>query len=164
MTSLRRTLWSVVLGVAAAMPLALLVILIVGHSRALVPVTAAAPARIEPARPAQVLTNEPIDVARFIPHVVPLDPVVITPAVVELPRPSRAAAPVALRSRRRAIAVPVSREEVTKSTPPAPLSSSQRSRSSLTDSTSAPLRPRPIDVVNPFLVPRTAAITGAPGR
>jgi hypothetical protein len=162
-TSLRRMLWSVVLGVAAAMPLALLVILIVGHSRALAPLTAATPARTEPARPAQVLTNEPIEVARFIPHVVPLDPVVITPPLVELPPPARVA-PAAIRSRRRAIAVPVSHEDVTRSTLPDPLSSSQRSRTSLTDSTSVPLRPRPIDVVNPFLVPRTAAITGAPGR
>ena len=166
-TSLRRTLWSVALGVAVATPLALLVILIVDHSRALSPVTATAPARIEPARPAQALTNEPIDVARFIQRVVPLDPVVITPAVVELaPPPPRAqqAASAAARARRRAVAVSVSSEELAKPTSPPPLSSSQRVRSSFTDSTSAPLRPRPIDVVNPF-VPRTAAgITGAPGR
>jgi serine/threonine-protein kinase len=166
-TSLRRTLWSVVLGVAAATPLALLVILIVGGSRAPAPVTAAAPARTEPARPAQALTNEPIEVARFIQRVVPLDPVVITPAVVELPPPparAQPAAPAAVRSHRRAVAAPVPGEEVAKPTSPPPFSSSQRSRSSFTDSTSVPLRPRPIDVVNPFVVPRTAAITGAPGR
>ncbi len=89
-TSLRRTLWSVVLGVAAATPLALLVVLVVGHGRAQAPVTATAPARIEPARPSRALTNEPIEVARFGPRVIPIEPVVITPAVVQLPPPSRA--------------------------------------------------------------------------
>ena len=167
-TSLRRTLWSVALGVLAAAPLALLVPLIVDHALAPAPVTAAVPARIEPAHPSRALTNEPIEVARFGPRVIPIEPVVITPAIVQLPPPSRAqqTAPAAARSRRRVVSASVSGEEMVKLvTPPSPASAPpQRSRSSLTDATTAPLRPRPIDVVNPFMVPRTAAITGAPGR
>jgi serine/threonine-protein kinase len=159
-TSLRRTLWSVALGVAVATPLALLVILIVGHILPPAPVTASAPARIEPARPSQALTNEPIEVARFNPRVIPLEPVVITPAIVESPQPP---APAVVRPRRRSAAASVSGNELAKSASPTE-SSTQRSRSNFTDSTSAPLRARPIDVVNPFVVPRTAAITGAPAR
>jgi hypothetical protein len=159
-TSLRRTLWSVALGVAVATPLALLVILIVGHILPPAPVTASAPARIEPARPSQALTNEPIEVARFNPRVIPLEPVVITPAIVESPQPP---APAVVRPHRRSAAASVSGNELAKSASPTE-SSTQRSRSNFTDSTSAPLRARPIDVVNPFVVPRTAAITGAPAR
>jgi hypothetical protein len=152
--------------VVAAAPLAVLVLLIVGHGRPPAPVVVAAPARIEPARPSPALTNEPIEVARFSARVVPIEHVVITPTVVELPpRPQSQPAPAGVRSHRRVVAASVTRDELVKaasSTPP-PSSPPPRSRS-FTDATSAPLRPRPIDVVNPFVLPRTAAITGAPAR
>ena len=170
-TSLRRTLWSIALGVAAAAPLAVLVVLLIGQTRTPSDVTAPAPApavaRVEVARPSQALTNEPIEVARFNTRVVPIEPVVITPNVVELrpsppPRPRPQALPAAVRSHRRVVAASESSEQAAKPTSPPPVSS-QRSRS-FTDATSAPREPRPIDVVNPFMVPRTAAVTGAPAR
>jgi serine/threonine-protein kinase len=175
----RRILRSSVAGVAIAAPLAALIVLFIGGhagiSSTRATVSQPSPSRTTAATLLGRLTNEPMDDAYFfarrakpVEHVIGrtdrIEHAAIAPTIVELPPPPRAPqAPPPARHRRRVASVeppPIDPFAA----PVAPLPSPQRSRGGFTDSTAVQLRPRPIDVVNPFVVPSSAAVSAAPAR
>ncbi len=172
----RRTLSSVVVGVAIAAPVAALIVAIASHGGGLSaratspsPPARASAAALEhrlPARPSLALTNEPMDEIRFTRRANPIEHATIVPTVVQLapPPPPRVAPPPApVRHYRRVVAADSRVDELASGTSlslPAP----PRSRGGNASSTSAPLRPRPIDVVNPFWLPRTAGVSAGSAR
>ena len=163
----RRMLRSVIAGVAIAGPLAALIILIVGQSRTVsLPVAALPPA--PPPRSSR-LTNEPmVEEPRSAGRPSAIEPARIAPTVVELeppypPRVPSPASPPPRHHHRAGIADRTSADDSPSlfsrsfAPPPGP-------RIGLADTAPVRSRPRPIDVVNPFVVPPRAPVSVAPAR